>query len=459
MTRPGRRRVRRLGLLAASGLALVLLSGFVVAAIDESLQMDFAAFYTAGEALNHGDSPYTNGTDREPPVWDGIAPYRHSRFLYPPLAAALFQPLARLPYQVSKTAWTLLGLCAIAVSVWLVNRLFMLHRAPGPMLGFLACVGLYAPLYAHVERGQIDGLTLLLLTAASAGFRSRQASTRMGAGALVAVATLFKLQCIYVLPFMIWRRLWWPVAGATAGAAALLAVSLAVVGPAAVNDYATNELFRIAAFGEEGTPDMAVAPERLRELRGDAPAGWTRKDGRLYREDLYPFAVNATAARYVVDLAAALLPRFAATGAVSAALLLGFFVVTLFAEPATRAGAAPWTDRQHFYYWQIVLVIVLLSGPLTWIMNLVWLLPLGLAVMADVTIGAEKGRRYLLLLAVGLLATGLPDLSRLPLVGPALPRLVHGQYVAALGAVLVGVIGYWRASFSSFPGAGRPAAA
>ena len=73
--------------LSRTLLALILLVttirliGYIVRFIGESLQMDFAAFYTAGEALNAGLSPYRTHLQVEPPIWDGrlsAASYRQS---------------------------------------------------------------------------------------------------------------------------------------------------------------------------------------------------------------------------------------------------------------------------------------------------------------------------------------------------------------------------------------------
>ena len=58
-------------------------------AARDSLQMDFSAYYTAGEALSVGLSPYVTHVSTDPVIWDGQGRYRHSRFLYPPLVAEI----------------------------------------------------------------------------------------------------------------------------------------------------------------------------------------------------------------------------------------------------------------------------------------------------------------------------------------------------------------------------------
>ncbi len=96
--------------------------------------MDFAAFYTAGEALNHGLSPYVNHVTRDPPIWDGVDAFQHSRFLYPPLAAVLFQPIALLPYGVAKYLWMLLNLISVCCSLFITVKTISLKITPERIL-------------------------------------------------------------------------------------------------------------------------------------------------------------------------------------------------------------------------------------------------------------------------------------------------------------------------------------
>ncbi len=146
-------------------IALVRLVSFTVQFARLSLQMDFAAYYTAGEAVDRGLDPYVNQVAADPPLWDGVARYTHSRFLYPPLAAYLFVPLARLPYLWAKSLWALSGTA-------LYGREPRHHRMgrsaseritrPAWML-IVTATALFHPLLTHLERGQIDCLTLVLL--------------------------------------------------------------------------------------------------------------------------------------------------------------------------------------------------------------------------------------------------------------------------------------------------------
>ena len=86
----------------AAAIALVAgLAGWVATA---SLQQDFAAYWVAGAARHAGLDPYINqvGGAAAPELWDGVAVFTHSRFLYPPVVAELFRAFAALPFPVAK---------------------------------------------------------------------------------------------------------------------------------------------------------------------------------------------------------------------------------------------------------------------------------------------------------------------------------------------------------------------
>ena len=105
----------RLLLVAVFGVAVVRLVGFAIQFGLDSLQVDFTTFYTAGQAMNHGLSPYVNHVAESPSVWDGVAGFEHSRFLHPPLVATLFRPLSLLPYATAKFVWMGISLASVAV--------------------------------------------------------------------------------------------------------------------------------------------------------------------------------------------------------------------------------------------------------------------------------------------------------------------------------------------------------
>ena len=162
--RRGRRRVGR-DALAAAGLRRVLGRGRGAARGARSVRQPARAAPAA------------------PELWDGVAVFAHSRFLYPPIVAELFRAFAVLPYAVAKAIFT-----ALMVGAWVAaSGRGARGAARGGLAVALGAGALFYPLYLALERGQVDPLVLLLLVVAF-GARTRAAA----GGAALAAAAAFK---------------------------------------------------------------------------------------------------------------------------------------------------------------------------------------------------------------------------------------------------------------------------
>jgi hypothetical protein len=95
-------------------------------------------------------------------------------------------------------------------------------------------------------------------------------------------------------------------------------------------------------------------------------------------------------------------------------------------------------SREEFLFWQLVIVLLLLFGPLTWMMNLVWLLPAAVLLLQEVaTLPREAPRWSVVALGAGLLLAALPEFGFF-----APPDLwLQTKYVLAEIAVLAGLWG------------------
>src|SRR5262245_28730282 len=116
-----------------------------------SAQQDFAAYFVAGAARRATLDPYVNhaGAPARAALWDGVAVFAHSRFLYPPLVAELFRPLAALPYAAAKALFT-----AASVAIWAVAAVASgkLFDRGGRIAAALGASALSFPLFVHLER-------------------------------------------------------------------------------------------------------------------------------------------------------------------------------------------------------------------------------------------------------------------------------------------------------------------
>ncbi|MBC8133720.1 MAG: DUF2029 domain-containing protein, partial [Deltaproteobacteria bacterium] len=149
-------------LLAAVAI-LAGISGWVATA---TFQQDFAAYYTAAAAVARRLDPYVNHLPSADGPWDGIAIFQHSRFLYAPLMADLFRPIAVLPYGAAKALFAGISAAALLAALLLVardTRATAHEHAPAhsalqagatwlmPLLWVL-----WPPVFLTLERGQID---------------------------------------------------------------------------------------------------------------------------------------------------------------------------------------------------------------------------------------------------------------------------------------------------------------
>jgi len=442
---PRQQLIRALLVIVVAALA-VRLGGFAVRFGSDSLQMDFASYYTAGESVRFGLSPYVNHIERTPPIWDGVNVFRHSRFLYPPLAAWLFQVVALFPYHVAKQLWMLLNLVCIGAAVWISWRRSGGESGGHRLLVLGAVVCAFHPLLTLLERGQIDGLTLLLLVSAFA--LDRRSRGGWAAGALIALATMLKLNCAFVVPFLALRGRWRAIAGFAAAGLLFLGLDLVVSGPAGVLDYVFEQYPRIAVHGEGGTLEMGLPRQPfVRALLAVEP-GRVPLDGRQYLPAFFPFVLNASLVPSAVGGALrALLGSLGWKPSLShkALLFLGCFTA-LFALRQRRLGlpfATRWGTGEPLY-WAAVLIVILLCGPVTWAMNGVFLLAVVPIVLAEIPRSSDRGRATALAACiVGLALVGMPDPYGWPLLSPFGRASLDLKYVLGELLCLAGLLGLW----------------
>jgi len=416
-------------LLVAAGRLL----GFALRFSRESLQMDFSAFYTAGEALNYGLSPYQNNITHVPPIWDGVAVFQHSRFLYPPLVATLFQPIAMLPYPVAKFLWTLFSLGCVGFALVITMKMLRQNRLE-EILVVGVFVSLFHPLLTLLERGQIDAFTLALVMLAIKWGSEEHNHWQMASGMLWSLAALVKLHALLVFPFLIISKRWKAILGFIAGGILLLGVSVGVNGLPCLLDYMQNQFPRISRFGEGGTEEMKLRRmDTLQSFLSDVPSGFTRKNGILYRQESFPTsAFNATIVRPLAH-------RLATVGLklnysqLSLLVFLGLFVLIWIWWARYHLDYLKLDIAQQLLYWQIVLIVILLSGPLTWVMNLVWLLPaVPLLLHKYRSVEDRQQALYLFIGIIALLIAAIPDAAAFPLIVPYGERAFNaGKYLLA----------------------------
>lgn len=262
-------------------------------------------------------------------------------------------------------------------------------------------------------------LTLALLALAFAAFTGR--------GARVHV---LKLHTAFLIPFLVLRRRWRALGGFLLGSSAILLATAATTGVTSLRDYVGSQLPRISRFGEVGTPAMRLPSDVIADAHRGLPRGYTRKGGRAYYESRLNFVYNATIVRplhqYIAERGGG-----AGLTTVSVCVFAGLFLpVALLLWPAC-ARLHDWAKAD-----------VLLSGPLTWATNTVWLLPSSVVILERYrTMRLSTEGLWLAVAALGFLFVGAPDyqaFSALDGFGDAGNRVLEWKYVIGTALLLVG---------------------
>jgi hypothetical protein len=438
------------------GLSFIRVVAFLDYFGHSSLQMDFSAFYTAGESLNQGLSPYDNYVTQSNPIWDGVDRFTHSRYLYPPLVATIFQPIATLSYYYAKHLWMLISLACLFIALLISYRVVFADAYTTYgfivqcVVGIFTC--LYYPLLSFLERGQIDSITLLLLVIGMSIMINDHRS--LWPGVLFAIATLLKLHIVYIVPFLILRKQWMAVAGYITCGILLSVITLALNGSALSMSYIFKDLPRIARYGEGGTETMKVSEQAVQKVLKGVPSGLTFKDGRAYRASDFEFSTNATLVRVKIAdairaIGYSLRINMSVTN-VSAVLFSIFFATVGIWGSVLGLQSQRQDPPSEFGYWLMILIIILLCAPLTWVMNTIWLLPaviLFLYRYLELRSTTERGRaRHVLLLCLGttgLLIAMIPDQKGFQMLWPTVGQWADHKYVVAECLVVTGLFGYW----------------
>ena len=127
---------------------------------NETYAIDFRAFYLAGKSVLNNLNPYLNhislDSDFYGPINSELSKY--SGWKYPPLASYLFAPFAMLPYELSKNLFNFISLLSGSLIIYLFIKKKFHDINPSALL----IVGISFPLLATISRGQVEILLVCL---------------------------------------------------------------------------------------------------------------------------------------------------------------------------------------------------------------------------------------------------------------------------------------------------------
>ena len=189
-------------------LLLVALHGILaVRALRNAPTTDFQIYWDTARTLGEGGTLFGGG---EP---------HHELFLYGPIFAICFRPLAMLDAASAHVWWTVVGLLALGASGLLLRDAMKRQSArqgatdsPWPIaLGMLV---LTEPLISNFRYGNTNTLLVWFLVV---GFWGLLRGRRFLAGTAFAMAAVIKVTPILLLPWLILRREWRATAGFVLG--------------------------------------------------------------------------------------------------------------------------------------------------------------------------------------------------------------------------------------------------
>jgi hypothetical protein len=200
-------------------------------------------YYIAAQHALHGSSPYSNSS---------YLPYQ--MYIYPPPFAVLLAPIAELSIHHAQQLWYALSLAMIVAAATVVARLVRSVPVPLAIGGTLLLFAGFAPLREGLRIGQAETVLLLLIGAGLVLARQEGDSRReLAAGLCLGTAAVLKLYPAVILLYFAWTCRWRLIAGAGAAVVALMAVSVAVLGPSGITGY-------LSSLATQGTAAFEARP-------------------------------------------------------------------------------------------------------------------------------------------------------------------------------------------------------
>lgn len=264
---------------------------------------DFRSFYAAGRLVADGRAHdlYTHG------VIAATARAGGEPYFNPPFFALFWVPFSLVPFDVAYRVWTSITLCLLAVNCWLLWRIAAPVGRPWRAVLVAAFV-----VWAPVSHGLVLGQYSLLLSASWGGAYLLMRGGRDRLAGLALTPLLVKPEMLVPLAlYLLWKRQRGVLATLLPATVAGIAVSIAIVGPAAAIDY----------------PFYLIRESRFQRI--DAMFGWTGVIARAFGAGHHDAMTLAAAALAAGTLAAAAVALRGQVDARSDAFARCWLIVTI----------------------------------------------------------------------------------------------------------------------------------
>lgn len=374
--------------------------------------------------MNLGLNPYKNYITQDWLLWDGVAQFNHSRFLYPPIAGSFFQLIAKFPYDAAKHIWNYLNFIFVIAGIFFWLKIFRFEKN----IFIVLITGIFSfnffPLYTLLERGQIDGLSFLLITFSA--YFSLKKNNQPASGFFLALASIFKFYSLLLVPFYIVKKKYKTALSTVFTFTAIIVLMYVINGSQEVNDYVLNQVPRISQYGESGTDEMRPDSWILKNYFRISRYSISMVEGRTYLSESISFFSNASLVRLITQVEAA------AGINMPASVISMFFLLCAFIFFYKKKKYH--SDIELF---MLTILFILLFSPFTWVMNLIWLIPLFFILVELVK---RRGYRNLsfILMVIGLFIIFIPDYHRTYV--SIVDNIIKHRYIAGEVLIITGMI-------------------
>ena len=193
--------------ISLSGLASFLVNGqkrWEIIPPASIRKADYVPLLIAGRSLMAGHSIYENNRGCGEEFNDPLAGENEVRYVYPPLAAYIFAPLAFFSEKTSYLIWSAAQIAIILGILALTSKKLGFTHLETSILGTV--VFLSYPIWFSLERGNFDALVMLFYL--SAFFLWLDKRSEYLVAFLLAVAILLKLFPLALLLFFLLKKEW-----------------------------------------------------------------------------------------------------------------------------------------------------------------------------------------------------------------------------------------------------------
>lgn len=241
-------------------LGVVILLGCAARAMIKANEGDFKLHWETGRRFLAGEFLYTGGHD----------------FPYPPFFGMVFAPTALLPMAVAKAVFFPVGVAALLVLLWTLQRLvrgaFSLKEAQA---FWVAALAVFLSIQSVIHDQAVLGLNTALVTLTWLGIYWWKQRRDVLAGVSLGLAIAVKCTPAVFLGYFLWKRQWRMAIYTAAAGLFFTAAPMAWQGPASWTNHMRNwigtALDGISGSGFETSEDfrdknMALRPVLMRYL-------------------------------------------------------------------------------------------------------------------------------------------------------------------------------------------------